>query len=311
MKYTKKTKVAIVGAGALGSYYGARLVEAGVEVHFLMRSDYDHVVKHGMRITSIDGDVMLPEVVCHTRVEDIGEVDLVIVTWKTTSNHLFEEMITPLLHEGTELLTLQNGLGSADLLAGLFGGHRVFGGLCFIGVNRLGPGDIHHYTSGLIKVGSYDSSDGGGNAGELAEFMLQSGIRCEAVDSLGRAQWMKLVWNIPFNGLAIVEGGIDTEALLEMNGVEGRVRRIMNEIQVVAGELGYLVDNEFIEGQISVTRLMKKYRPSSMIDFINGREVELDTIWLEPLRRAHELEVAVPEIERLCSEIIGCIERRA
>ena len=309
-QFTKKTRVAVVGAGAIGCYYGARLVQAGCHVDFLLRSDYDHVAEHGLKITSVDGDFDLPKVRCHRQVHEIGCVDLVIIAWKTTSNHLFQEVVSPLLHEDTQILTLQNGLGSVDELADLFGFQRVYGGLCFVCINRLSPGCIDHSASGLIRVGKYDPDQKGGDASLLADFLTQGGIRCEGVDSLERAQWMKLVWNIPFNGLAIAEGGVDTAGLLAMDGMEERIRRIMHEVQAVAGALGYVIDDLFIEQQIAVTRPMNQYRPSSMIDYIEGREVEVEAIWSEPMRRAKEVGVLVLEITQLYREIIQRIAQR-
>lgn len=306
-----KSSIAIVGSGAVGSYYGARLAQAGMDVRFLLRSDFDHVSKHGMKINSVDGDFELKKVNCARSSEEIGPVDLVIIAWKTTSNSHYDSVITPLLHEETEILTLQNGLGSADELARLFGPRRIYGGLCFVCINRLGPGQINHTASGLIRVGKYRSS---GRALEMAERdeldllvaeLTDGGIQCEAVGSLERAQWMKLIWNIPFNGLAISEGGVDTQALLATPGMEQRIRRMMQEVQAVAAALGHVIEDQFIDYQIKITRPMGAYRPSSMIDFVEGRSVEVDTIWREPLRRAETAGVPVPEITNLLKEIEG------
>lgn len=309
-EFTDKTRVAIVGAGAVGSYYGARLAQAGVDVTFLLRSDFEHVSQHGLKVTSIHGDFELPQVSCKNNADDIGAVDLVIIAWKTTSNSYYQEVITPLLHEGTKILTLQNGLGSADELARLFGEWRVYGGLCFVCINRLSPGRIHHSASGLVRVGQYSTKEGDLSNQKLVDFLKQAEIHCEAVDSLEYAQWMKLFWNIPFNGLTIAEGGVDTEVLLASDGMEGRIRQIMHEVQSVAAALGYEIKDDFIDQQIAVTRPMKAYRPSSMIDYIEGREVEVDAIWGEPLRRAKALGVPVPEIEKLLGEIQLRIRQR-
>lgn len=295
-------RIAIVGTGAIGGYYGARLAHAGLDVTFLLRSDYDHVREHGLNVQSIAGDFHLPQVQCARDSREIGPVDLVIVAWKTTSNHLAESVIRPLLHASTQILTLQNGLGNCELLADLFGGGRIFGGLCFICSNRIAPGEIRHTASGQIRVGEYQP-DGGSRLQSLVTCLSDGGIHCRAVENLEHAQWMKLVWNIPFNGLAISEGGVDTQTLLETPGMEARVRKIMAEVQAVAAALGHTIEDSFIDQQVEVTKTMAAYRPSSMIDFVEGREVEVDAIWREPFRRARELGVEVPEIGKLLSQI--------
>jgi len=295
-------RVAIVGTGAIGGYYGARLAQSGVDVHFLLRRDFAHVREHGFHVESVAGDFDLPEVSCAQDSKSIGPVDLVVIAWKSVSNGHFQEVVSPLLHENTVILTLQNGLGNCEALAELFGAHRVLGGLCFVCVNRLAAGHISHTAAGQIRMGEFQP-DGSDRLEQWVEFLRGGGIDCRAVPSLEQAQWMKLVWNIPFNGLAISEGGVDTQVLLEMPGMEGRILRIMKEVQSVAAALGYEIEDAFLEQQVSVTRTMKAYRPSSMIDYVEGREVEVDAIWREPYRRALKLGVPVPEIERLLGEI--------
>ncbi|MDC0088229.1 2-dehydropantoate 2-reductase [Akkermansiaceae bacterium] len=308
MKSNRSNKrVAIIGAGAVGGYYGARLAENGADVTFLLRSDYDHVKEHGFQIESVAGDFHLSEVQCARSSEEIGNVDLVIIAWKTTANSHYEKVIIPLLHEDTQIITLQNGLGNVEELSRLFGAERVFGGLCFVCINRLSAGVISHTASGLIRLGEYQRSEGG-RLERLVEFLSDGGIHCEAVENLEKAQWMKLVWNIPFNGLAISEGGIDTEELLEKEGMEDRVLAIMKEVQSVVAALGHEVEDRFLERQISITKPMGKYRPSSMIDFVEGREVELNSIWKEPLKVAKALAVKTPEIEALTNSIEARIQ---
>ena len=305
-------RIAIVGSGAIGGYYGARLAQAGMEVIFLLRSDYEHISEHGLKVSSVAGDIRLPEVRCATASAEIGPVDLVIVAWKATSNSYYDEVISPLLHRQTLILTLQNGLGNVEELARLFGPERIFGGLCFVCINRTGPGELCHSASGMIRVGEYESGAEGVSArlAELVQLMSHGGINARAEPELGKAQWMKLVWNIPFNGLAIAEGGVDTAVLLSMPGMEDRIRRIMREVQAVAAAMGYEIEDDFLERQIEVTRPMEAYRPSSMIDYVEGREIEVEAIWRQAVLCACALGVKVPEIERLLGEIELRLEQR-
>jgi 2-dehydropantoate 2-reductase len=295
-------RIAIVGSGAVGSYYGARLAQAGEDVTFLLRSDYTQVKQHGFEVRSVAGDFHLENVQCAQSTEEIGEVDLVIVAWKSTSNHLAEEVIRPLVGEKTAILTLQNGLGNCELLGDLFGAERVMAGLCFVCINRLSSGVISHTASGLIRIGEFV----GGKSERLeriAEVFSGAQFPCEAVDSLEKALWMKLVWNYPFNGLAIAEGGVDTEVVLKERGLESKVRALMGEVIAVAKALGHEIPESFIDKQIEITYPMGKYRPSSMIDFVEGRPVEYEAIWQKPLEVAQRVGVEVPEMEELAARI--------
>ena len=132
-------KIAIVGCGALGSYYGAKLVRDGRNVHFLLRSDFETVRRHGVRIRSPEGDFHVNPRCAQTPTE-IGPCDLVIIGLKTTANAEFVRLVTPLVADQTAILTLQNGLGNEAQLAALFGTQRIMGGLCFVCLNRVAPG---------------------------------------------------------------------------------------------------------------------------------------------------------------------------
>lgn len=305
-------RIAIVGTGAVGGYYGARLAQAGQDVHFLLRSDYEYVKRHGWSIQSIHGDMRLPSVQCARSAEEIGPVDLVIIAWKTTANSHYREVVDPLLGERTLILSLQNGLGNTEQLARLFGGWRVYGGLCFVCINRTSPGHLCHSASGMIRLGKFEPQPGGVSGGleSMVALLRGADIDAHAVKDLKKAQWMKLVWNIPFNGLAISEGGMDTGQLLARPGMESHIRKLMEEVQAVAGAMGYSIGDDFLDQQMAVTRPMRAYRPSSMIDYLEGREVELDSIWREPLLQARALGVKTPLMERLLDEIEQRLEQR-
>ncbi len=302
-------KIAIVGSGAVGSYYGARLAQAGGDVSFLLRSDYPAVKERGLEIRSVSGDFSLNPVQCFSNSEDIGEVDLVIIAWKTTSNCAAKAVISPLVGKETRLLTLQNGLGNCEYLADLFGAHRVLGGLCFVCINRLRAGVISHTASGLIRIGDY-TQENSAYVRELKVVAQQAEIPCEIVTNLEAAQWRKLIWNIPFNGLAIAEGGVDTLTLLEEKSREHEVRELMQEVAKVSEALGHQIPASFLEEQIRVTYTMGAYRPSSMIDYIEGRAVEYDAIWARPLEIAKNLGLSVPAMTELAQRVKQCIEQR-
>jgi 2-dehydropantoate 2-reductase len=309
MAGTSPFRIAVVGAGAVGGYYGARLAQAGEDVAFLLRGDLAAVREGGWEVESIDGDFELTGVNAFGSSAEIGPVDLVVVAWKSTANHLLGEVVGPLLHEGTCILTLQNGLGNVELLGRLFGAERVLGGLCFVCINRVGPGRLSHTAGGAVSIGEYV----GGRRDMLDEVLRRftgAGIVCKAVDPLGKAQWTKLVWNVPFNGLAIAQGGVTTDVLLAMPGLEAEVRALMVEVMAAAAALGFALDPQLIDRQVALTRGMDAYRPSSMIDYLEGREVETEAIWAEPIRQARAAGVAVPRMEALLERIKARLRER-
>src|SRR5690349_24212123 len=103
--------IAVIGAGAIGGYYGARLAQHGHSVHFLLRGDYDAVRQNGWTVHSRDGDFRIPaeSVRAYEDPRKMPRAGLVLVTLKSTSNQEFEPLIRPLVKEDTAILTLQNG----------------------------------------------------------------------------------------------------------------------------------------------------------------------------------------------------------
>lgn len=294
--------VAIVGSGAVGLYYGARLAAAGEDVRFLLRSDFAAISRDGLKVASVHGDLDLPQVKAYRSAAEIGPVDLVIVAWKATSNDQLAAVLPPLLHANTQVLTLQNGLGNCESLAAIVGPGRVLGGLCFVCINRSAPGQVVHSAGGRVSLGEWQT-DGTGRAAELERRFKAAKIQAVAVEDLAKAQWDKLVWNIPFNGLSVADGGVTTDRLLATPQGEAKLRALMGEVVATAQALGLDLSEDLIDFHIERTRPMGPYRTSSMIDFVEGREVEVGPIWDEPLRRARAAGVAMPLTEQLLRRI--------
>lgn len=298
-------KIAIVGAGAIGGYYGARLALAGVDVRFLVRRDLAHVRVHGLTLRERDATRRLEHVEAFATTEEIGPVDLVFVTLKTTSNAALAALLPPLIGPETAVVTLQNGLGNEEFIASLVGPERVLGGLCFIAVTREAPGELSGYhTPGAITLGEF-GRPASGRTQSVAGLLQRAGVNCRAVDSLAAARWQKLIWNIPFNGLAIAAGGITTDRILGDPVLARVVRALMNEVAAAARHFGHEVTEEFIQSQVDVTPPMGAYQPSSLVDYLAGRPVEVEAIWGEPLRRAQAAGLSLPRLTELHARLIG------
>src|SRR5690606_36906473 len=143
--------------------------------------------------------------------EEIGPVDLVLIALKTTANDVLGALVAPLLKPDTILLTLQNGLGNEAFLHDAFPAQPVRGGLCFVCINGGEPGVIHHLARGRVEMGEFTPT---GVVDSVAALLTGAGLDCHVLPDLGLARWRKLVWNVPFNGLSIAAGGIDTRQIL-------------------------------------------------------------------------------------------------
>jgi 2-dehydropantoate 2-reductase len=134
-------KIAVVGCGAVGGYYGARLAHSGQDVHFLLRSDYEIVRRNGVFVRSPKGDFRVrPK--CARSPQEIGPSDLILIGLKTTANDQFSRLLPPLVAPHTAVLTLQNGLGNEEQLAQLFPPAQIMGGRDRRRIGRLGAADF-------------------------------------------------------------------------------------------------------------------------------------------------------------------------
>ena len=296
----------MIGAGAIGSYYGARLAQAGHDVRFLMRRDYEAVAQRGLRIESHRGDFVLERPTIAREAAAIGPVDWVLCGLKATSLEDGPELIRPCLGPETRVLAMMNGLGVEETLARSLGTERIFGGLAFTCLNRGEPGVVHHYDYGQVTIAHL----GDDSAERARALTLWEGANAEidTAPSLLQARWEKLVWNVPFNGLTVAGGGVTTEAIVTDRGLRREAELLMCEV-VAAGNAELVANGEpnRIEGEALIARMfaltdvMGPYRPSTMIDFVEGRALEVEAIFAEPARRARGLGVAAPRMEMLAS----------
>lgn len=297
-------RIAILGAGALGCYYGARLAAAGEDVAFILRSAYEPVRQNGLFIESVAGDIHLPAPTIYQDTHACGPADLVIVCWKATSNHLLANHLPPLLHEQTRVITLQNGMGNAEALSAFVPSDRIHIGLCFVCCMMDTPGQIRHLEGGDIQFAPYQSSATGfARAEAYADMFRRAGINSTAYEDAERILWCKLSWNIPFNGLCLAHGGISVRRLFQIPGEAERARCIMEEVCEVAQKRGFALPLEIVHSQMERTSRMGDFIPSSAVDYLRGRPVEYDAIWGLTLKRAQEARVCVPYWEQLCRDI--------
>jgi len=294
-------RIAIVGAGALGLYYGALLQRSGQDVHFLLRRDFEAVSRNGLKVFSINGDFDLPVVQAYRTPQDIGPVDLVLVGLKTFANGMYADLITPLVGEGTQILTLQNGLGNEEALAELFGAERIIGGVAFLCSNRGEPGEVHHLAAGRIILGEYSRIDPE-RVERLAGMFVSAGVDCRATADLKRARWEKLVWNIPFNGLcALLQQTVDR--LLTVPATRQLVREIMLEVIRAANvqELSKPIPEGYADSMLEFTDNMGGYKPSMQIDREEGRQFEIAAIFRTPLDFGAGRGIAMTRVDMLAT----------
>lgn len=289
-------KIAVIGSGAVGCFYGARLAQRGHDVHFLMRRDLEAVRRGGLRIESVHGSFHLQPVQAYADSREIGPVDLVLCALKATAMDAAEAMIRPCVGPRTRILAMMNGLGIEEQFGEWFEPRQVFGGMAFVCINRGEPGTVHHFDYGRVAFGHLP--DNLAETEDMASVFADAGFETQVRPSLKQARWEKLMWNIPFSTLAVTAGGVTTQDILDDPGLCAMARRLIVETGEAGNADGCRIDiNAMLEKMMANTATMGRYRPSMLVDYENRLPLEVEAILGEPVRRAARLGVPVPTIE--------------
>jgi 2-dehydropantoate 2-reductase len=296
---------AVLGTGALGGLYGGLLAKAGADVHFLVRSDFETVRELGLQVESPLGDFHLKPVQCYARVEELPQVDVAIVAWKTTANEALESALQQVCRSDSLVLVLQNGWDVEREAAQIVGPDRVLGGCCFLCCNKVGPGIIKHLDYGRISFGEYGPSF----RGKISDRMqrLEQEFRAANIDMRGAedlrgVRWSKLAWNIPFNGLSVVLSA-DTSQIMNDPDAAELASQLMQEVRLSAAACGTDIQPSFIQKMLNDTRKMVPYDSSMRLDYRFKRPMEVEAIFGNPLRAAINAGYLPSQIQMLYQQL--------
>ena len=285
---------AVLGTGAVGGFYGARLAAAGHTVHFLLRSDYDHVRRHGLRVESPLGDVHLRDPLIHSDPATIPPVDVALVCTKTTAP-------PPLPPRAEAVVLMQNGLGNeAAVEPRLPPGTPLLGGLCFLCSNKVGPGHVRHLDEGRVTLAQHRATTITPTVDGIAGDLEAAHVPVIRGDNLELARWRKLVWNVPFNPLTTLLDAYPQD-LLNDPRLRALVDALMKEVQQGAAAVGQFIDDRFIETTIADTVVMRPYLTSMKLDADAGRPLETAAILDAPAQAARRAGTPLPRIETLAA----------
>ncbi|MBE7437021.1 MAG: 2-dehydropantoate 2-reductase [Spirochaetales bacterium] len=312
-------KIAIVGAGALGLYYGSLLArhsgKTGARITFLARSDFSVLGRRGIIVHSIHGDFQIQpiQVVRHAR--DLSEQDLILIGIKTTENAFLKDLVLPAIGPHTLVLTLQNGLGNEELLSDFLPAEQIMGGAAFLCSNRTGPGEILHSGYGAVAIASF--SERPVVSPETIQYLfLESSMECSVERNLLEMRFRKQVWNVPFNTLCTIHDA-PTSFILSQPDLLSQTERVMREVvqlgRTVNSRLStlrncsysYTLSEDTVASMIEKTGTMGDYLPSMLLDRRAGRKLESQSIIYNCLlwRDLYAPSLPLEELSRLADEL--------
>ena len=298
---SEKLRYGVIGTGAIGGYYGSKLAYSGQDVHVLSHSDYEFVKERGMQVDSCDGSFHLSQVNVYQYAQDMPKCDVAIVGLKTINNHLLPELLPPLLHKGTAVVLIQNGIGVEADVQKMFPDVQLIAGLAFICSAKTEPGRVNHQCYGSINLGNYSCKDEKLFDAILNDF-TNAGITAASVP-YEEARWKKAVWNMPFNGMTVALN-TRTDLLLKNPSTRQLIRDLMMEVVGASRALGISgVDEAFVEKMIEMTDEMTPYSPSMKLDFDFHRKMEIYYLYTRPIEMAREAGFRMSKLEMLEAEL--------
>jgi 2-dehydropantoate 2-reductase len=291
----------VIGTGAIGGYYGAKLAYAGQEVHFLLRSDYEYVKQHGLQVDSCNGSFHLTDVKAYQHTADMPQCDVVLVCLKSVNNSKLQSLLPPLLHSHTLVVLIQNGIGVEEDVQKMFPDVQLAAGLAFICSAKTKPGIVNHQCYGNINLANYSCHDEALMQTVVDEFRAAN-IETGLVE-YHEARWKKAVWNMPFNGMTVALH-TQTDQLLKNKATRQLIREQMMEVVNAAQHLGVKnLDETFVDKMIETTDAMTPYSPSMRLDYDFHRKMEIYYLYTRPIEIAREAGFRMQKLEMLEAEL--------
>jgi 2-dehydropantoate 2-reductase len=289
-------KILVMGAGAVGAYFGARLQQAGEQMVFCARGEHLRALKdHGLKFTSYQGDFSIA-VTATSEPRDFAPYDLILFCVKSYDSATAARTLEGCLNPGGAILTLQNGVENEAVLAEVFGREAVMGGNARVGAELVAPGHVVHRTGGLMEFGELDGRDTE-RAQRLAELFRRAGIFGELTMRLPTIRWEKLLWNAAFNTVTTLVQRKVGDLIDDPDGVE-LLRALMHEIAAVARAEGVALGDAQVEAQITRSRAMlREVRPSTLQDSERGKPLEYEALSGAVIRAARRHQIATPHMD--------------
>jgi 2-dehydropantoate 2-reductase len=293
-------KIAVVGAGAMGSLFGASLAEAGNEVwlHDVWVAHVEAINQDGLAIER-GGKTRTLRIDATTDPEQIGQAELIIIFVKSTHTAAAAETARKLAGSAGVVMTLQNGMGNADILAEFIDPERVLAGTTSHGATMLGPGRIRHAGVGATTIGAWAATKQGQKlASRLSDFFTGIGIDSEAVDDVRSVLWNKLLINIGINAITALTA-IKNGQILDLEITRYLSRKAVEEAMKIAGRMNINVRQDAVDHVSAVAQETAANRSSMGQDVDNRRQTEIGTINGYIVREAKRLGMQAPVNETL------------
>lgn len=300
-------QILMVGAGAVGGYFGAHLAKYHPSVSFLLRpKTLAAVMQRGLTVRSAAGSFTVrPH--ASSSINDLPAPDLIILGVKAYDLDEVMDHIEPVVTDKTVILTLQNGIDTEDRLLNRFQRDCVVGGVAYIYSKIAEPGVIEHYKRGSVSIGELMGHESP-RLVAIRDLFAMAGIPCHLSKDIRRTKWEKMCWNCVFNPITVLINDRVAQALdhPEMMGV---IRQVVGEVAAVSAAMKVPLPPDMPERVVKATQEIRDIHTSMYDDWKAGRRTEIDTLNGFIVRKGRELGIPTPVNEALTAMIKTLTEK--
>lgn len=288
-------KIAVIGAGGVGGYFGARLAASGQDVRFLARGAHLEAMRsNGLQVLSANGDVLVKPVQASASPEEIGTCDLVMIAVKLWSTYEALEQARPMVGPDTAVVSFQNGVIAVDEVVAAFGRERTLGGVANIAALIEKPGVIRHNGSmALLQFGELDGRLSP-RVQALQSACEQAGVQCKVADDIQKAIWEKYVFLVAASSMTALTR-LPLGPIREDPDTRALMRQVMDEVSAVGRAKGVALDADLVERLLQRLDGLPREMVASMLgDLERGNRLELPWLAGGVVRMGHALNVSTP-----------------
>jgi 2-dehydropantoate 2-reductase len=268
-------RIAVMGAGAVGGYFGGKLAAAGHNVSFIARGGHlEALQRHGLTVESFQGDFHIEEGVFTGDPAQIGGVDLALFCVKSYDTLAAVKEIAPLIGQQTQILSLQNGVDNADKISQLWGNERTLAGVVYIGAAIARPAVVKHSSGGRILFGALDGAIRA-TAKRVEQALCAAGIPCELSADIRKAQWRKLLWNAPFCAISCLTRATVKE-IVESDSLRPLAIDCMMEVREAANTQGVALEQALVDETLTFSKSLGDFKPSMLQDLEARKALEYE-----------------------------------
>jgi 2-dehydropantoate 2-reductase len=270
-------RIAVMGAGAVGAYFGAKLAAAGHDIAFIARGQHLGAIKRqGLRIISPNGNLHIRSGVFSANPTDAGIVDMILFCVKSYDTETAAAALGPMIGDHTTILSLQNGVDNPEKIACKWGQRRTLAGVVYIAGQISDPGVMLHSGGGKIIFGQLD---GGANemTNSVAQTLVGADIASEVSRDIQKVQWTKLLWNAPFCAISCLVRAnmkqiVESENLIEL------ALDCMTEVQAAALTCGVKLSDDLVDQTIAFSKSLGEFKPSMLQDLEARKPLEYEAL---------------------------------